>query len=87
MTKRAVLLANLGSPEKANTKDVRKYLNQSLMDPYVIQVPWILKKLFVNLFILPNRPRISAKAFQNIWLRDGSPFNGFIRRVTTCPSI
>ena len=32
---------------------VRKYLNQFLMDPYVIQLPWVLRRLIVSLFVLP----------------------------------
>lgn len=73
MKKRAVLLANLGSPENAETTAVRRYLNQFLMDPFVIQIPWLLRRLLVSLFILPNRPKASAKAYQSIWLNEGSP--------------
>ena len=36
MSDRAVLLANLGSPASPEVADVRRYLNQFLMDPYVI---------------------------------------------------
>jgi len=42
MTERAVLLANLGSPAAPTEAAVRPYLDQFLMDPYVIQLPWIL---------------------------------------------
>jgi len=56
MSKRAVLLANLGSPDTSNTKAVRRYLNQFLMDRYVIQLPWLLRRLIVSLFVLPTRP-------------------------------
>jgi len=73
MTKKAFLLANLGSPDSANIPAVRKYLNQFLMDPYVIQVPWILRRLIVSLFVLPSRPKASAKAYQSVWLDNGSP--------------
>ncbi|NOQ77540.1 MAG: ferrochelatase, partial [Methylococcaceae bacterium] len=73
MTKRAVLLANLGSPDKPDTKHVRSYLKQFLMDPYVIQLPWFLRKLIVSLFILPSRPKVSAQAYQSIWTKQGSP--------------
>jgi len=73
MTKRAVLLANLGSPDQPNTKKVRRYLKQFLMDPYVIQLPWIIRKLIVSLFILPFRPKASAKAYQSIWTKQGAP--------------
>ena len=73
MTKKAVLLANLGSPDQPDTESVRHYLNQFLMDPYVIQLPWILRRLIVSLFVLPRRPKESAKAYQSVWLNEGSP--------------
>lgn len=73
MKKKAVLLANLGSPDKPETKEVRSYLNQFLMDPYVIQLPWPLRRLIVSLFVLPRRPKSSAKAYQSVWTAEGSP--------------
>jgi len=73
MTKRAVLLANLGSPDQPDTKHVSRYLKQFLMDPYVIQLPWFIRKLIVSLFILPSRPKASAQAYQSIWTKHGSP--------------
>jgi len=73
MTKKAVLLANLGSPDQPDTPSVRRYLNQFLMDPYVIQLPWMLRRLIVSLFVLPRRPKTSAQAYQSVWLNEGSP--------------
>ena len=73
MKSRAVLLANLGSPERADESAVRNYLDQFLMDPYVIQLPWLLRRLIVSFFVLPSRPKQSAKAYQSIWMTEGSP--------------
>jgi len=73
MGNRAVLLTNLGSPDSTAVADVRKYLNQFLMDPYVIQLPWLLRRLIVSLFVLPTRPKASAHAYQSIWWEEGSP--------------
>lgn len=73
MPDRAVLLANLGSPDNPDVTSVRRYLNQFLMDPYVIQLPWLLRRLIVGLFVLPFRPRKSAEAYQSIWTDKGSP--------------
>lgn len=70
---RAVLLANLGSPDQPDVPAVRRYLNQFLMDPYVIQLPWLLRRLIVSLFVLPARPKRSAHAYQSIWTPEGSP--------------
>ena len=73
MQKRAVLLTNLGSPDRPDVPAVRRYLNQFLMDPYVIQLPWVLRRLIVGLFVLPFRPKESAHAYQSIWWEEGSP--------------
>lgn len=73
MTNRAVLLANLGSPDAPEVPEVRQYLKQFLMDPYVIQLPWLLRALIVNLFVLPKRPHASAEAYRSVWTDDGSP--------------
>ncbi|MEE4465028.1 ferrochelatase, partial [Azotobacter chroococcum] len=40
MTDHALLLVNLGSPDSPGVADVRRYLDQFLMDPYVIDLPW-----------------------------------------------
>jgi ferrochelatase len=73
MGNRAVLLTNLGSPDRPDIPSVRRYLNQFLMDPYVIQLPWLLRRLIVGLFVLPFRPKASAHAYQSVWWEQGSP--------------
>jgi len=81
MNKRAVLLTNLGSPDNTEVASVRRYLNQFLMDPYVIQLPWILRRLIVGLFVLPFRPRASAHAYKTIWWKEGSPLVVLSKRL------
>ena len=72
MSDHALLLSNLGSPRSTSVNDVRRYLNQFLMDPYVIDLPWPLRRLIVGL-ILINRPAKSAEAYASIWWPEGSP--------------
>lgn len=69
---RAVLLVNLGSPDSPSVPDVRRYLNQFLMDGRVIDTPWLLRRLVVGL-ILVKRPAESGHAYEKIWTKDGSP--------------
>ena len=52
---------------------VRRYLDEFLMDPYVIDVPWPLRRLIVSATVLPFRPKRSAAAYRTIWREDGSP--------------
>ncbi len=77
----AVLLVNLGSPASPEVKEVRRYLRQFLMDGRVIDVPYPLRKLIVELFILPFRPRKSSHAYQTIWWEEGSPLIVISQRV------
>ncbi len=71
--KRGILLINLGSPDSPSVPDVRRYLGQFLMDPRVIDSPWIVRKIVVGLFILPSRPKKAAAAYASIWTPEGSP--------------
>lgn len=73
MSKRAILLINLGSPDSPDVADVRRYLAQFLMDPAVIDVPLFLRWLIVYGAILPTRPARSAEAYASVWTSEGSP--------------
>ena len=70
--KTKVVFVQLGSPENPTPKAVRKYLRSFLGDPRVVDInPWVWK-LILNLFVLPLRPRKSAKLYGRIW--DGNSF-------------
>jgi len=71
--KRGVLLMNLGSPDSTEVKDVKKYLNQFLMDGRVIDKPYLLRALLVQGIIVPFRAPKSAEAYETIWTKEGSP--------------
>ncbi len=71
--KKGVLLVNLGSPDSTNPKDVKKYLDEFLMDPRVIDVPRWARILLVRGIILNTRPKKSAEAYAKIWWEEGSP--------------
>ncbi len=64
---------NLGSPDSTSVKDVRKYLNQFLMDERVIDMPYISRALLVRGIIVPFRAPKSAEAYKTIWTKEGSP--------------
>ena len=71
--KRAVVLMNLGSPDSTEVKDVKRYLDQFLMDARVIDKPWLLRALLVKGIIIPTRAPKSAEAYKSIWTDEGSP--------------
>ncbi len=70
---KGVLLVNLGSPDSPEPKDVKPYLDEFLMDKYVIDVPFLLRAFLVRGIILRKRPEESAHAYKKIWTDEGSP--------------
>lgn len=80
--KTAVLLANLGSPEAPTTSAVRRFLKAFLWDPRVVNLPRPLWWLILHFFVLPFRPRKSAKAYRKIWDKKGSPLIFLTRQLT-----
>ena len=79
---KGILLVNLGSPNSPSVPDVRRYLNEFLMDGRVIDVAWPLRRLLVGL-ILINRPKESGHAYEKIWTKDGSPLVVTSKHVQT----
>ncbi len=71
--KRALLLMNLGSPDSTSVKDVRRYLDEFLMDKRVIDSPYLIRALLVKGIIVPFRAPKSAEAYRSIWTNEGSP--------------
>ncbi len=70
---KAILLTNLGSPDSTEVKDVRKYLNEFLMDERVIDIPYLVRLLLVKGIIVPFRAPKSAAKYKTIWTKNGSP--------------
>ena len=70
---KGIILMNLGSPESTEVSDVRKYLDQFLMDERVIDKPWLFRALLVKGIIVPFRAPKSAEAYKTIWVEEGSP--------------
>ncbi|QEK52027.1 ferrochelatase [Pedobacter aquae] len=73
MGKKGILLVNLGTPDSPKTADVRKYLDEFLMDGRVIDVNPVLRTLLVKGIIVPFRGPKSAKIYKEIWTEQGSP--------------
>jgi ferrochelatase len=74
MSKKGVLLINLGTPDSPSVSDVRKYLGEFLMDPRVIDVNPVLRTFLVKGIIVPFRSPKSAKLYKEIWSdKTGSP--------------
>src|SRR3954465_2349465 len=77
---KAVLLVNLGSPDSPSVPDVRRYLNEFLMDGRVIDTAWPIRRLVVGM-ILVNRPKESGHAYEKVGTKSGSPLIAYSRNV------
>jgi len=73
MSKKGILLVNLGTPDSTATADVKKYLDQFLMDERVIDIPKLNRTLLVKGIIVPFRSPKTAKLYREIWSENGSP--------------
>lgn len=80
--KQGAILINLGSPNSTSIQDVRKYLREFLMDKRVIDIPFLIRKMIVELFILPKRPKQSAENYRKIWTNEGSPLVVISQKLT-----
>ena len=77
---KAVLLVNLGSPDSPSVPDVRRYLNEFLMDERVMDLSWPIRRFVVGM-ILIKRPAESGHAYDKIWTKDGSPLVTYSKHV------
>jgi ferrochelatase len=73
MGKKGILFVNLGTPDSPEVSDVRKYLDQFLMDERVIDIPAFNRTLLVKGIIVPFRSPKTAKLYKEIWDENGSP--------------
>lgn len=73
MGKKGILLVNLGTPDSPEVGDVRKYLDQFLMDERVIDINAFNRTLLVKGIIVPFRSPKTSKLYKEIWGENGSP--------------
>jgi protoporphyrin/coproporphyrin ferrochelatase len=78
--KTGVLLVNLGTPDAPSKSAVRTYLKEFLSDPRISEIPKPIWWLILNLFILNVRPAKSAKKYETIWMKEGSPLRVYTER-------
>ncbi|MEC8460830.1 MAG: ferrochelatase [Pseudomonadota bacterium] len=80
--KTAILMVNLGTPDKPSTFSVAQYLREFLSDPRVIQIPKLLWYPILYGIILPFRSPASAKKYRRVW-DDDSPLRTYLHQLVT----
>jgi ferrochelatase len=74
-----VLLVNLGTPDEASPKAVKRYLAEFLSDRRVVEIPPLAWQPILRGIILTTRPKKSAHAYQQVWTDAGSPLAAVTR--------
>lgn len=80
--KKALLLINVGSPKQATVPEVRKFLREFLNDGQVMDIPWLFRKILVNLIIVPFRSGKSAKLYKKLFVSGDSPLIRYLLGLT-----
>jgi ferrochelatase len=75
-----ILITNLGTPDEPDTASVRRYLNEFLSDPRVVEIPRLVWLVILHGIILRVRPAKSARLYKSIWTEDGSPLMAIGKR-------
>jgi ferrochelatase len=74
-----VLLVNLGTPDEASPKAVKRYLAEFLSDRRVVEIPALAWQPILRGIILNTRPKKSAHAYSQVWTDQGSPLAAITR--------
>jgi ferrochelatase len=77
----ALLLVNLGTPERPTARAVRRYLAEFLHDHRVVQLTRWLWCPLLHVVILPLRGPMVARKYARIWRDEGSPLAIHTRRL------
>ena len=73
--KKAVLMTEPWDTRYPGWFDVASYLSQFLTDKRIINIPWLLRYVLVNLIIVPTRAFSSSKSYKELWTERGSHLN------------
>ncbi len=78
--KTAVLLSNLGTPDRLERAAVKRFLQEFLSDPLVVRLPRALWLPLLYGIILPFRSGRTLEAYRRVWGEDGSPLLAIAKR-------
>lgn len=81
MSRRVLLIVNLGTPAAPTPEAVHDFLLEFLSDPGVIDLPrWLWQPILRNM-VLRSRPRKVAELYRSIWMEGGSPLEVGTRAI------
>jgi len=81
--KTAVLLTNLGTPDRLERTAVKRFLREFLSDPLVVRLPRLFWLPLLHCIILPLRSGKTLQAYSRVWGEEGSPLQVYADRQKT----
>ncbi|MCP4876067.1 MAG: ferrochelatase [Gammaproteobacteria bacterium] len=81
--KTAVLLTNLGTPDRLDRSSVKRFLREFLSDPLVVRLPRVFWLPLLHGVVLPFRSGKTLQAYGRVWDEQGSPLLSFSNRQRT----
>ena len=74
-------MINVGTPDEPTVESVKDYLREFLLDPDVIDAPYLIRQFLVRGIILRVRPKKVAPLYKKIWMEEGSPLRVYSDRI------
>lgn len=81
MSKKGLLLVNLGTPDAPTWNGLRRYLSQFLTDRRVIDIPWLFRNILFRGVVVPIRSLRVSKLYKEVWTEEGSPLKVYGEKV------
>jgi ferrochelatase len=76
----AVLLTNLGTPDRLERASIKRFLREFLSDPLVVRLPRALWLPLLYGIILPLRSGKTLQAYSRVWGEEGSPLLAYANK-------
>ena len=80
-SKLGVILVNLGTPDEPSAPAIRRYLDEFLSDPRVVDIPRLLWLPILKLIILNVRPKKLVHNYDMIWGKHDGPIRNITRAL------
>jgi ferrochelatase len=76
----AVILTNLGTPDRLERATIKRILREFLSDPLVVRLPRLFWLPLLYGIILPLRSGKTLQAYSRVWGKEGSPLLAYANR-------
>ncbi|MDX9704188.1 MAG: ferrochelatase [Weeksellaceae bacterium] len=79
--KKGVLLLNWGAADSSEKEEVKEFLKEVLMDPMVLDFPFLTRKFLADFKIIPQKLNEITEAYKKTEWTEGSPLSVISKRL------